>query len=131
VNVRNILSVATKVAIVWFLLAYLFTVDGSVRGAQDVSDTISAPVQVYLDEWNLAANGDDPIPSSEAVEAELSAIWMDTVSGSECEKFAGVALGAVTLMGIYGETDDAAYLGGAVVLLEALDAIEYACLIEA
>lgn len=127
-TIKSAGRVAVIALVVLFTVGYVNTL---VRGAQDVSDTIGTPLQAYLGEWNTAVENDDPIPSSGAAEAELSAIWMDTMSGSECEKYAGVALGTVTLMGIYGETDDAAYLGGATVLLEALDAIEYACLIEA
>lgn len=124
-NIRkNAIAIAVSLLLV-------LTIGSIARGAQSEADAIGGAIQGFLSDWNDAFEAQEPLPDTAATEAVLSGLWMDTASGSECETFAGVSMGIVALMGLYNTTDDAAYLGGTLLMLEALDGIEYACLIEA
>jgi hypothetical protein len=82
-----------------------------------------------MEDWNAAlADGTEP-PDSTQTEVELVVLWNATPSGSACELFAGAALGVATLVGIYNETGEAAYLEPVTFLLSNLDQIQYDCLI--
>jgi hypothetical protein len=101
----------------------------SVRGAQSEYDAIEAPFAAYMDDWVLASDGVIDYPDASITEAELAALWQDLPNGSECERFAGLALGAVTLAGVYGDTGTTAYLHSGAILYDLLEGAGYACLI--
>lgn len=116
--------VATIISV--FLVA---TIVAFVRGAQAEHDVIEAPLAAYMDDWTVASDSGTEYPDSIPTEDELAIIWQSLPSGTECERFAGLALGVVTLAGIYGETGTAAYLHSGAILYDLIEEAEYACLI--